>query len=78
MNGPLCVCRASCTEVGVRVSGTGLTDSSERLCGCWEPSLGPVPELPVPLTTAPSLQSFVFLFQGDSNACNSENAHVLN
>jgi hypothetical protein len=41
---------------GVRSPVTGVTDSCELPCGCWELSLGPLEDQPVPLTTEPSLQ----------------------
>ncbi|ERE77141.1 E3 ubiquitin-protein ligase [Cricetulus griseus] len=32
---------------GVRSPGTGVTDSCELPCGCWELNRGPLEELPV-------------------------------
>ena len=34
---------------------TGITDSCELLCGCWELNLSPLKEQPIPLTTEPYL-----------------------
>jgi hypothetical protein len=39
-----------------RFSGTGVTDSCELPCGCWEWNLAPLKEWPMLLTTEPSLQ----------------------
>jgi hypothetical protein len=41
---------------GVRVPGTGVTDSCEPPCGCLELNLGPLEEQSVLLTAEPSLQ----------------------
>lgn len=38
------------------ISRTGVTQSSELPCGCWELNLGPREEQPVLLTSEPSLQ----------------------
>ena len=35
---------------------TGVIDSCEPLCGCWESNLGLLEDQPVLLTTKPSLQ----------------------
>ena len=40
----------------VRSSGTGVTNSCELTCGCWQLNLDPLEEQPVFLTTEPSLQ----------------------
>ena len=41
--------------------GTGVTDSCELLCGCWELNPGPPEEQSVLLTTKP-FSSLMFLF----------------
>lgn len=47
---------------------TGVTDSCELPCECWELNLDPLEEQPVLLTTKPSLQPFFFfLCQGLTN-----------
>ena len=45
-----------CLGEGVRSPGTGVTDSCELPCGCWELNLGPLQEQHVLLTTEPLLQ----------------------
>jgi hypothetical protein len=40
---------------GIEYPGTGLTDSCELSCGCWELNSGPPEEQPVLSTTKPSL-----------------------
>ena len=40
----------------VRCPGTGVTDSCELPCGCWELNSGPLEEQPVLLTAEPSPQ----------------------
>jgi hypothetical protein len=45
--------------VGVRSAGTGITDSCDLLCGCWELNPGPLEEQPVLLTAEPSLQPLI-------------------
>ena len=45
-----------CEREGVRSPGTGVIDSCDLLCGCWELNSGPLEELPMLLTTEPSLQ----------------------
>jgi len=54
--------------IGMRVSespGTGVTDSCELTCGCWELKPGPLEEQPVLLTSEPSLQPPHLLFLKD-------------
>ena len=41
---------------GIRSPGTGIIDSYELPCGCWELKLGPLEEKPVLFTAEPSLQ----------------------
>ena len=41
---------------GVRFPGTGVTDSCELSCGCWELNLGPLGKQPVLQTAEPSVQ----------------------
>ena len=41
---------------GIRSLGTGVSDSCELPCGCWELNLGPLKEQLVLLTAEPSLQ----------------------
>jgi hypothetical protein len=41
---------------GVRSPGTGVMDSYELLCGCWELHAGPLEEQPVLLTAELSFQ----------------------
>ena len=43
-------------EEGIGSPGTGVTDSCELPCGCWELNPGPLEEQSVLLTTGPSLQ----------------------
>jgi len=45
---------------GVRASGTGVIDSCELPCGCWDLNLGLLEEQPALLTAEPSLQSPLF------------------
>ena len=45
-----------CPCEGVGSTGTGVTDSCELLCGCWELNPAPLKEQPVLLTAEPSLQ----------------------
>lgn len=40
-------------------SGTGVTDGSNILCGCWRLNLGPLPEQTLLLTTEPPVQLLV-------------------
>ena len=47
--------------VGVRSSGTGVTDSCELSCECWELNPGPPEEQPVLLTIELSLVLAYFL-----------------
>ena len=42
--------------IGVKVFGTGVTDSCELPCGCWELNPGPLEEQSVLLTAEPSFQ----------------------
>ena len=44
---------------GVRSPGTGVTDSCELQCRCWELNLGPLEEQLVLLTVEPSLLSLL-------------------
>jgi hypothetical protein len=44
-----------CLYEGVGSPETGLTDSWELPCGCWELNLSPLEEQPVLLTAEPSL-----------------------
>ena len=41
---------------GIRSPGTGVTNSCELPCGCWDLNLGLLEEQPVLLTAEPSLQ----------------------
>ena len=43
-----------------RSPGTGIRDSCELPCGCWELNPGPLEEQPVLLTAEPSLQPLSF------------------
>ncbi|ERE74288.1 E3 ubiquitin-protein ligase [Cricetulus griseus] len=43
-------------QEAVGSSGTGVTDSCELPCGCWELNPGPLEEEPGLLTTEPYLQ----------------------
>ena len=47
---------------GCHIPGTGVTDSCELLCGCWELNLGPLEEQRVLLTRVifPVPWSFIF------------------
>ena len=56
----LCVCELFVCLVpveAIRSLGTGVTDSCEQPCGCWELNLGPLEEQEMLLTTEPSLQT---------------------
>jgi hypothetical protein len=44
------------TRGTIRTPGTGVTDSCELLCRCWESNLGPLEEQPVLLVSEPSLR----------------------
>jgi hypothetical protein len=46
----MCLCE------GVRFPSTGVTDSCESPCGCWELNPDPLEEQPLLLTAEPSLQ----------------------
>lgn len=39
-----------------RSSGTGITNGSDKSCGCWELNFGPLQDHYIPLTAVPSLQ----------------------
>jgi hypothetical protein len=52
----MCVCE------GVRFTGTGIIDRCESPCKCWELNQDPLEELPVLLTSEPSLQPQCFSF----------------
>ena len=45
-----------CLHEGVRSAGTGVTESWELPCGCWELNSVPLEEQPVFLTTESSVQ----------------------
>ena len=49
----LIFCLNVCLCEGIRSLGTGVTDSCELLCGCWELNLSPLEEQPVLLTVEP-------------------------
>ena len=55
-------CLHVCLCEDVRYPGTGVTDSCELPCGCWELNPGALEEQAVLLTTEPSLQLIVFSF----------------
>ena len=42
---------------GIRLPGTGVSDSCKILYVCWESNMGPLPEQPELLTTEPPLQT---------------------
>ena len=44
------------TKEGVGCPGTGVTDSGESPCGCWDSNTGPLGNHQVFLTSEPSLQ----------------------
>ena len=46
----LVLCLHACLCEGVRFFGTGVTDSCELPCGCWELNPGPLEELPSALS----------------------------
>jgi hypothetical protein len=48
---------------GVGAPGTGVTDSCELPCGCWEPNLSPLEEQPVLFPAESSLQTSERLFK---------------
>ena len=57
-----CVCLAfEEARRGVRSPGTGITDSCELPCGCWQLNAGPLQEQQV-LKPLSNLSSFHFLF----------------
>ena len=59
-------CLCACMCVCVRVSDTGVTDTCELSCGCWELNLGPLEEQSEELlTTESSLQSPTYAFCRD-------------
>lgn len=45
-----------CLHEAVRYPGTGVTDSYELACGCWELNLCPLVEQPVLLTAETCFQ----------------------
>jgi hypothetical protein len=49
------LCNTLGSQKSVESSGTGVTDSCEPPCGCWELNPEPLEEQPVFLTTEPSL-----------------------
>ena len=51
------VCVPSVPEKDIRSPETGVTESCELPCGCWESNPGPLKEQAVFLTAEPSLQS---------------------
>ena len=51
----VCACVCLCTCVCLEYPGTGITDSYELSCGCWEMNLGLLKQQPVLLITEPSL-----------------------
>jgi hypothetical protein len=55
--------------VCVRVSDLGVTDSCELPCVCWDLNPRPLEEQLLPLTTEPSLQTFVVVFQDRVSLC---------
>jgi hypothetical protein len=48
-------CLHVCLHEGVRFSETGVTDSCELSCACWELNRDPLGEQPVLLTAEPAL-----------------------
>jgi hypothetical protein len=63
-------CLHVCLREGVGSSGTGVTDSCEPSCGCWELNLDPLKEEPVRLAVELFLQSrdLEFLFISSDQA----------
>ena len=59
---PMSMYRHGGEKEGTGFPGTGVTNSYELLCGCWELNLGPLEEPLVLLTTEPSLQPHCILF----------------
>jgi hypothetical protein len=55
-------CSAAYTPAGQKRAWDPLTDGCEPPCGCWELNSGPVEEQSVLLTTEPSLQPILQLF----------------
>ena len=51
----LVLCLHVCLRKGVRYAGTGVIDSCELPCGCWELNPGPLEEQSLLLTTESSL-----------------------
>lgn len=45
---------------GINFSGTGLTDSCELECGCWELNSGPLQKQQVLLATEPSPSPLIY------------------
>lgn len=54
-------------EGGVQSPGTGVTDSCELSCECWESNQGPLEAQTVLLTTQPSLQPSTFWKQQEAD-----------
>jgi hypothetical protein len=46
---------------GIRFRGTGVKDSCEVPCRCWELNPGPLEKLPVLLSAEPPLQSSYYI-----------------
>ena len=55
----VCVCTVcpQRSDESIRFPGTGVTDSCELPCGCWESNPGPLQEQSVRVTTENSLKS---------------------
>lgn len=52
-----------CLYEGVRLPGTGASDSCELPCGCWKPNSGPLKDQQALPTTEPSLQPLILFFK---------------
>ena len=57
------------------IPGTGVTDSCETVCGCWESNPGPLQEQVI-LPTESTLQPFDFIFMSVCATCSYLCVHL--
>jgi hypothetical protein len=63
----LVFCLRMCLCKGAKPPGTGVTESCELPCGCWELNPGHLEEQPVLLTPEPSVQPHISVFVVSEN-----------
>jgi hypothetical protein len=64
-----CALCPSCSEEGIRSSGTGVTNGHELPCRCWELNSGPLRERQVLLIPEPTCSSSIFVFWSQWFTC---------